>query len=142
MVGKMKPIGLVILVGVVVTIIIFIAQPSPSPSIHLISYECDIKVIDWEHEYVEANITIRNSGDGDAEFTLEISLYDDGEYFGFCEQWPIKLAAGTEETFTRSVMYELLVNHHHANEIEIICGIYGEDDCLQELYFREFFTID
>lgn len=148
MVGKMKMTGLVIiLVGVVVTIIIFIAQPpagpspSPSSSIQLISYECNVKVIDWEHEYAEANITILNSGNGDAEFKLEIDLYDDGEYFGFCKLWPIELAAGTEETFTRSVMYELLINHHHANEIEIICGIYSEDDCLQEQYFREFSTI-
>jgi hypothetical protein len=133
---------LAIMLIVVVTVLVIVVQKQSTPplssDVQLVSYEWDVKVVSWEHEYVEANITLLNSGNGDAKFTLEISLYDDGEYFGFCKLWPIELAAGTEETFTKHVPYELLCNHHHANAIEIICGIYGEDDCLQELCFSEF----
>ena len=124
----------VILVSV---LLVALYQKPPIPSVDLVSYEWDVRVIDWEHEYVEVNITLLNSGNTNAEFTLEIDLYDDEQYFE-SQLWGIELPAKHEETFTKNVFYELLVNTHHANAIEIICGIYGEDDCLEELYFREF----
>jgi len=141
---KLKHVVLVsgIMVGTLVSVLfVAIYQKTPtssaSPSVHLVSYEWDVKVIDWEHEYVEVNITLLNSGNASAEFTLEIDLYDDEQYFG-CQLRGIELPANHEETLTKNVLYELLVNNHHANAIEIICGIYGEDDCLDELCFREF----
>lgn len=141
---KLKHVALTsgIIVGIL-TSVLFVAiyqklpAPSTAPSVHLVSYEWDVRVIDWEHEYVEVNITLLNSGNASAEFTLEIDLYDDEQYFG-CQLWGIELSAKHEETFTKNVLYELLVNKHHANAIDIICGVYGEDDCLDELYFREF----
>jgi len=141
---KLKHVVLVsgIVVGILASVLFvaFYQNPpisSATPSVHLVGYEWDVKVVDWEHEYVEANITLLNSGNDSAEFTLEIDLYDDEQYFG-CQLWRIELPANHEETFTKTVSYELLVNKHQANAIEIICGIYGEDDCLDELYFREF----
>lgn len=137
---KLKRIGLIsgILVGILVSVIfITLYQKPPTPLVHLVSYEWDVRIISWEHEYVEVNITLLNSANASAEFTLEIDLYDDEQYFE-SQLWEIELPAKHEETFTKKVFYELLVNKHHANAIEIICGIYGEDDCLEELYFREF----
>lgn len=127
-----------ILVGILASVILItIYQKPPIPSVHLVSYEWDVRVIDWEHEYVEVNITLLNSDNATAEFTLEIDLYDGEQYFE-SQLWKIELPANHEETFTKTVLYELLVNKHHANAIEIICGIYGEDDCLEALCFREF----
>lgn len=135
-----------ILVGMLISVLFITTyqkQPTPSatPSINLVNYEWGVRAVDWEHEYVEVNITLLNSGNASAEFTLEIDLYDDEEYFG-CRLWRIELPAKHEGTFTKHVPYELLVNRHHANAIEIICGVYGEDDCLEELCFREFSSIE
>ena len=141
---KLKHVVLIsgITVGILASVLLIAIYQKPptssaTPPVHLVNYEWDVKVIDWEHEYVEVNITLLNSGNASAEFTLEIDLYDDEQYFG-CQLWGIELPANHEETFTKNVLYELLVNNHHANAIEIICGIYGEDDCLDELYLREF----
>jgi len=137
---KLKHVVLISgIMAVILVSILLVAlyQKPPIPSVHLVSYEWDVRVIDWEHEYVEVNVTLLNSGNATAEFTLEIDLYDDEQYFG-SQLWEIELPANHEETFTKTVLYELLVNKHHANAIEIICGIYGEDDCLEELCFREF----
>ena len=98
-------------------------------------------MVDWQHEYEEVNITLLNSGNASAEFTLEIDLYDDEQYFG-CRLWRVELPAKHEETFIKHVPYELLVNRYHPNAMEIICGIYGEDDCLEKLCFREFSSIE
>ena len=130
----------IILVGISIGAYIFyttLRKNSLEASIHLVTYEWDVRVIDWEHECVELNITLFNSGDGDGKFGLEVNLYDGQENFG-SELWEIKLPAKHQETFTKIIHYELLFNKHHANAIEIVCGIYGDDQCLKKLYFREF----
>ena len=104
--------------------------------VHLVDYECDVTVISWEFEDVKVNITLLNSGSADAKFTLEIDLFDNETYF-WSEQYHIELPASAEETFTKKVQYELLFNKHHANAIEIVCGVFGDDDILIEEYFRE-----
>lgn len=137
---KLKHVILIsgIMAVILVSVLLIAIYQKPSiPSVDLVSYEWDVRVIDWEHEYVEVNITLLNSGNSSAEFTLEIDLYDDEQYFE-SQLWKIELPANHEETFTKTVLYELLVNKHHANAIEIICGIYGDDDCLEGLCFREF----
>lgn len=102
----------------------------------MVDYEWDVTVISWEFEDVKVNITLLNSGSADANFTLEIDLFDNETYF-WSEQYHIGLPASAEETFTKKVQYELLFNQHHANAIEIICGVFGDDGILIEEYFRE-----
>ena len=129
-----------ILAAILVSVLLIaLYQPTPftAPSVHVVSHEWSIEVVDWEHEYVEVNITLLNSGNASAEFVLEVDLYDEEEYFAG-RLWGIELPANHEETFTRNVPYELLFNNHRPDAIEIIGGIYGEDDVLREEYFREF----
>jgi hypothetical protein len=124
-----------ILVSILLIALYYQPTPFTAPSVHLIGHEWDVKVVDWEHEYVEVNVTLLNSGNASAEFVLEVDLYDEGEYVT-CQLWGIELPAKHEETFTRSVPYELLFNKHRPDAIRIIGGIYGEDDVLKEEYFR------
>ena len=105
------------------------------PSVYLISYEWNVTVISWEFEYVELNLTLLNSGNTDAKFTLEIDLFDNETYF-WSEQYHIELAASAEETFTKRVYYELLFNRHHANAVEFTCGIFDENGILKETYIH------
>ncbi|UCG44651.1 MAG: hypothetical protein JSV58_04385 [Candidatus Bathyarchaeota archaeon] len=133
-------IAVVVLASIILSLI-FYQPPTPpaTPSVHLIAYEWDIRSgrPTWEHEYVEVNVTLLNSGNTSAEFTLEVDLYDEGEYFT-CQLWKVKLPAQHEETFTKTVPYELLISTHRPDAIRIIGGIYGDDDVLKEEYFREF----
>ena len=139
---KVKGKHIMLISGILVGVIAFFIFQQPSslgtPLVHLVDYEWDIYVESWEHESVEANITIFNSGDGDANFTIEIGLYDDDKYFGN-KMKNVELRAGEQKTVFMRVWYELLVNHHKANRIEIIGGVYGDDGYLaDEPYFHEF----
>jgi len=109
----------------------------PHPSVCLISYEWNVTVISWEFEYVELNLTLLNSGNVNAEFTLEINLFDNETHF-WSEQYDIELAASAEETFTKRVYYELLFNRHHAKAVEFTCGIFDENGILKETYIHVF----
>ena len=96
------------------------------PLVHLVRYQWKVVVINWEHEYVQLNYTLLNSGYADADFTLSIDLLDNQESFT-SKEWEIHIDATSKQVFTDvRIYYELLVNHHHANGIEFYCPYFEE----------------
>ena len=147
---KTKCVCLIILVGIAAAVLFMAISynppmpppPDPSPSpippsppIHLINCEWNLRIQNWEHAYVEVNVTLFNSHNASTQFTLEIDLYDEEEYLK-ATLWEIELPGNYEATITKKTWVN--VGQRKVSAIEIICGLYGEDDCLRELYFREF----
>lgn len=97
------------------------------PLVHLIYYEWKVVVINWEHEYVQVNYTLFNSGYTNANFTLSIDLFDNQEPFK-SKEWEIQVNATSKKVFTDVRIYcDLLVDPHHADAIEF-----------NSIYFHEY----
>ena len=74
---------------------------STEPVVHLIHYNWRVTKIDWEHQIVDVNFTLFNSGSEDAIFTLSIDLYDEEDKPVTSEEYQILLNGTTVQTFQK-----------------------------------------
>ena len=78
----------------------YLKEQLKDPMVHLIDYEWEVVILDWEHQLVEVNFTLFNSGLSLAEFTLSIDLFDGDEHVA-SEEWMLNLNGTTVETLTK-----------------------------------------
>ncbi len=75
------------------------------PTVHLIDYEWAVTILDWEHQRVDVNFTLFNSGLSPTEFTLSIDLFDcseeDHHKYVDSNEWELTINRTTVETFNR-----------------------------------------
>jgi len=75
------------------------------PNVHLIDYEWDVSILDWEHQRVDVNFTLFNSGIAPATFTLSIDVFDTSkespDNHVTSSEWNLVLNGTTVETFTK-----------------------------------------
>jgi hypothetical protein len=82
-----------------------IQEQFSEPNVHLIDYEWNVRTLDWEHQRVEVNFTLFNSGIAPANFTLSIDVFDTSkespDSHVTSSEWDLGLNGTTVETFTK-----------------------------------------
>jgi hypothetical protein len=107
------------------------------PMVHLINYEWAVTILDWEHQRVDVNFTLFNSGLSPATFTLSIDLFDTSKegYHKHVDsnEWELTVNGTTVETFNKRFHLTRPAESNHIDCIEFYCPYFFENSLGYEL---------
>jgi len=101
------------------------------PMVHLTDYEWTVIILDWEHQLVDVNFTLFNSGFSSANFTLSIDVFNSSKERPYnhvaSDEWEIFLNATTVETFTKRFFLTKPTESWHIDCIEFYSVYFFEN---------------
>jgi len=101
------------------------------PMVHLVDYEWAAIIMDWEHQRVDVNFTLFNSGLSPANFTLCIDIFDSSKErpnnHVDSGEWELFLNGTTIETFTKRFHLTKPTDSWHIDCIEFYCPYFFEN---------------